>query len=275
MLFIVSVSRPGFSRAIAQRRVTQGFKFRARQLPTGSATYAFEPQRAEGHAPQRRHVRTDGGEHAPHLPVSTLAQGHFVVDPVAVAPQFVQRLGVQRLAIVQNAVAEALRRIFRQRHRGAHFVDLGDAVARVCHGQCQRAVVGYQQQPFAVAVQTADGIKPTAIPRQIVQNRAPPLGIVTGAKHVVRLVEQQVDHPFRSQRTAVEGHCVAAWIERHAHFSDDFPVDGYASGGDPTFAGTARARSALRHPDVQTQLIRAWFWGVQRHASPRPICRAW
>ncbi len=255
--------------------MTQGFKFRAGQLPAGSATYALEPQCTESHAPQRRHFRPGGREHAPHLPVPALAEGHFVVHPVAIAAQFLQRIGVQRLAIVQNPVAETLRRAFRQRRHGARLVDLLDAVARVRHGQRQRAVVGDQEQPLAVAVQAAYGIKPAAILRQILQDRAPPLGIVAGAEHVVRLVEQQVNAPFRPQRTAIECDRVAARIEGHAHLRDRLAVDGDASGGDQAFAGAARTSAALRHPDVQPQLIRAWFWGVQRHASPRPICRAW
>ncbi len=255
--------------------MAQGFKFLAGQLPTSSTAYSLEAQRTEGHAPQRCNIRADSGKHSPHLPVPPFAQRYFVIHPVTVTTKFVQRLGMQSLAIVQNTVAELLRCTRWQRRRRTRFVDFLDAVARVRHGQRQRAIVGYQQQPFAVAVKTPDGIKAAAILRQVVQNRSPSLGVMAGTKHVMRLVQQQINHPFGSQGTSIEGNGVVTRIERHAHLRDDFSIHGHPSGGNPAFAGTSRTRAALRHPDVQTQFIQAWFWGVQRHSSPRPICRVW
>ena len=114
----------------------------------------------------------------------------------------------------------------------------------------QAAIIGQQQQPLGIDVESADRHQAGQVGEflgDIVENRRASLGIPVGGDEAARLVEQEEAGALaRRQRAAVHSHAVFRRdVERGA--GQNRAIDRNAAFGDPDFGVAARAKPGARH----------------------------
>lgn len=95
----------------------------------------------------------------------------------------------------------------------------------VCELESQVAVVGQQQQPFVVIIETADGVDPFFHVWDKLKSSRPTTWIMVGAEVTFRLVDHPVDQLLGVQRFAINNHFVRG-INLHTQFVDLDAIDG-------------------------------------------------
>ena len=131
-----------------------------RQIPPFTRSEAAVAERPDSGAPQFPDGVTDRFQHAPDLPVATLANGDDQ-DPLPIVRPPVQRdhVGTLRAAAVErNASTQLFERVVTRHARDAGFVGALDLVPRMRERCREVAVVGEQQQPFGVVIETANRV---------------------------------------------------------------------------------------------------------------------
>jgi len=116
-------------------------------------------------------------------------------------------------------------------------------------GQSRRefAVVGQEQQSFAVVVETPHGIDVFADAAEQIDDRLPPLRVRPCRDDAGRLVEQDVAMTLRrTEAPSVNANVVCRGIGLDAHFADRLAVDRDAALLDQLFSGAARGDTSLR-----------------------------
>src|SRR5690348_6338792 len=86
------------------------------------------------------------------------------------------------------------------------------------------AIVGQEEQAFAVLVESADGVYTLSDLRHQVDGERTAGRIVVRAQEAARLVDEPVDELLGTHRFAVEGHLLLRRDAR-AQFGDDIAVD--------------------------------------------------
>ncbi len=135
---------------------------------------AFQAVRADRDPHQAQRGITDGSRHATHLAVAPLGDGDLEParrDRLAVTDRWIARpktglsaapdLCRSRSAAIENDAAPQLgERRVRRYPLDLHPIGFGQLEARIRESLLQSAVVGEQQQPFAVAVQPPGRVDP-------------------------------------------------------------------------------------------------------------------
>jgi hypothetical protein len=145
-------------------------------------------------------------------------------------------------------------------HRGCGWtirvraVALHDPVARVHEVVRQLAVVGQDQEPAGVGVETAHREQPRAARKQV-GDRPAPLGILERADHADRLVEQQVGRPRPARkRPALDLDHVVVRVDLPARLGAHLAVDTHLPGAHqrvgPAARGDAARGDVLVEPDA-------------------------
>jgi hypothetical protein len=103
----------------------------------------------------------------------------------------------------------------------------------------QRAVVGQQEKPRGLEVETADRVEPLADAVQQPRHRRPALGIRQGAHHAARLVQHDRPPARRRDRLPIDRDAVGPCIRPHPELVHDAAVDAHPSGPDQRFGRPA------------------------------------
>ncbi len=189
-----------------------------------------------------------GVEHTPDLPVSALAKRQFD-DPRAAlltAPNKLRlgRCGYLALADRQT-FGKRLDRLFGRLALHGRLIQLAKALARVGHPVNKVAVVGQQDQPFRVRIQSScrdqtNTRNPNEIRDLLFRMSIRDRGHVTDG-----LVQRDVIPPCagRVDRPAVHGDPLCVRVRHRAGRGDDLVVDTDSTGGDNLLGATTRGDS--------------------------------
>jgi hypothetical protein len=191
----------------------------------------------------------DGGTHGAHFVLAALAHG----DAQPAAARWVRpgdRRRGQRYAnggrhdanaFDVDALAQTLDRAGGNVAAHQHGVLALNAVAWVEKSLDERAIIGEQQQPFAVAVQAAGRDHAGRARRQQIGDRARGVGVAQAGNVSGRLVQEQVGVLcLRPQRPAVHTDIVAAGDSGAAGLAHNGAVDADAALGNQPLGGPAR-----------------------------------
>ena len=95
-------------------------------------------------------------------------------------------------------------------------VDLLDAITRMRKAIRQFAVVGDQDQPFAVQVEPADSEQANIVVRHQVDHAGPAGGVAIGRHHAFRLVHGVIDPASERERLAIDADFLGGRIDPRA-----------------------------------------------------------
>jgi hypothetical protein len=141
---------------------------------------------------------SNGVKHSAHLPVATFTDGddeHAV--PIAAALVREQHVGRQRAASVErDASAKAIERLVIGHSGDVRFVSARDLMARMRQPRREISIVGEQQKPLRIVVQSSDRIHVFAYAMKQVDNGPPTLRIRSRRHVASRFVEEDVAEPF-------------------------------------------------------------------------------
>lgn len=127
-------------------------------MPPGSRRQAGEAHTADADADQAGDGMAESRHHAAYLPVAAFINGqfHFPLSRavgVLLAAQQADVLSRLCHAVVQhNAATQTPQRIFAGNTRHSDPVRFGDMIARMGHFEQKVAVIGQEDQAFAVGV---------------------------------------------------------------------------------------------------------------------------
>ena len=164
---------------------------------------ALSSDRADPHAAELQDGVADRVEHAAYLLVSPLPEHDL--EP-GVRLRLVQLLDFSRggvRAIVEPDSAPQARDLFLRRHAlDLHLVDLPHVVARRRDVVRQLAVVGQNEQPFGVEVESAHGVQTPERLRHEFRDERAAFGVGECREVAARLVEQDVGRAGNGARIA-------------------------------------------------------------------------
>ena len=279
-------------------------------LNLGRAERAVQPrrkfpqaQRAHADPLQSLHLVPDPGQQAANLAVLPLGQHNFQQRAVPLGFDERRRLGGEPSFREVHPLLQLIDNLARGDPRDLHAVDLFDLEAGVGQAMGQLPVVGDQQQPFAVLIQSPDGEQPLGRLGEQVDHPGTSLGIAVGAEHPGRLVDEVVRPAVNVEPFAIEADILHVGIDAGPQFGDGLTIDGHAARGDVLFATAAGADAGHRQQPLQPHarggiltvahlLIVAVFWRKEqargrwkqtsrqpsrptsRRGSPGPSCES-
>jgi hypothetical protein len=163
-----------------------------------------------------------------------------------------------------HALKQRRERLIVQARPGFDAVEFLDAVLRSADPLGKLRVVGQEQQPAGLAVESAHGADPFRPFAQPVVDGGTGLGIRAGGDQSARLVKGEIERLRALQRLAVEGQPGRIEVEPQARIARHPAVKGDAPREDPRARLPARTGAALRENALQL---------VALHASgPPPLC---
>src|SRR5579884_2074729 len=124
-------------------------------------------------------------------------------------------------------------------------IGLLDAEARMHELVGEIAVVGQQQQPLAILIESADGIDAFMDVRHKVHRSRPTGGIVVGAEVAARLVDKPVDQALDFQRLAIDLDLLLLGVNLGAQLADNTAIDGNTATEDQLLAVPPRADAGV------------------------------
>ncbi len=221
-------------------------------------------------ADQPVHVDAEVGEDAAHLAVLALAQAHG--DP-AVGALHALDAGLDRAvahALDLDAVLQLVEVGLLHASVRPHLVAPQPAGCRQLHVAGEGAVVGEQQQPFAVEVEPPDGDDARQPLGQVLEHGRPALRIgVRGDEAARFVIAPELRRLGRRQRLAVDQHLV---LPRHLESGrrQQPAVDVDAALLDPALRLAARAQPGPCHRlgDAQ-RLVRPRLGRLRRRSAAR------
>ena len=189
-----------------------------------------EFQGTDGDPFQTQHLVADAGQHAADFAVFTFVQHHDHVGAVAPLAFDLDRLDLAETIGQVNAAFELREAGLLGFAGDADQVGLFDAVTRMSQPVGELAIVGHQDQSFAVAIEAADR-ENSLLGRDQVDDAHPAAGVEVGRDDAHRLVDGEV-HPLRlADRLTIDADLVLQRIDLGAELGHHLAID-----FDPTFA---------------------------------------
>ena len=121
-------------------------------------------------------------------------------------------------------------------------IRLLDSVAGMREPVGQFAVVGQQDQPFAVQVEPSDREEPHVVAGHHVDNSRPAGRVAIGRNHAVRLVDGVVDELWAGQFDTIEANLLPLGIDFGTQLGDHLRVDLDSPGPDQLLALSTTTR---------------------------------
>ena len=173
-----------------------------------------------------------------------------VISSVASSLPRLQHLHESRLrapAFDADALGESGNVVCVGHAQHARFIDTRDGVPRMREARGQFAVVGQDQQPLGVEVETADGVDVVADVGDQVDHRRALVRVRPGGHVAGRLVEQDVPMPFGDlDAAAVHADVVPPGIGFRAQFTHRGAVDGDSAVEHQLLTRASRRDAGLR-----------------------------
>ncbi len=156
--------------------------------------------------------------------------------------------GLRALAVERDAVAQLVERLAIRHAAHARLVRALELVARMHQPLGKAAVVGEDDEPVRVVIETAHGIEVPANLRALEQidDGGTLLGVDARAHVAARLVEQDVAALRLRQAAAVDANVVGHRIGARAELAHGRAVDHHAAVEDQLLGGAARRDARLR-----------------------------
>jgi hypothetical protein len=107
------------------------------------------------------------------------------------------------------------------------------------------AVIGQEEEAFAVFIQTSDREEPTEVSREQRNDGWAVGGIGAGGENARGFVQSQTDGHSLSNRATSNGHTIV-WPDLRGEFGEDFSIDGHDAGTDQLIAGPPGATARRR-----------------------------
>ena len=200
----------------------------------------------------------DSVEHSANLPVSAFVENDlqnprpFFLPLLPRHESYASRSRLSRLAVEQEAALQPLDRIGRGRSAHRHDVGFSQCLARVRHGLHKRAVVGKQDEPFAVGVEPSDRHEPYAFGyRDELNHRFLGEAVANRAHDADRLVDGKiVSSRWLRQGISVDKHDIALQFDLRSGRGNDLPIDGHTTRRDDFLGFTP-----CRHPGVRQRFL--------------------
>ncbi len=213
-------------------------------MPPGARRQAGQAHGSDADAGQAGDGVADGGQHPAHLPVAAFIDGQFhFPDPAAVhillAAQQADVLGGPGHAVVEHdPFPQTRQRVGVRDALHLRPVRLGDMVARMRELEQEVAVVGQEDQPLAVGVETPHGPQHRlAADVHQVRHQPPGVGVRARRNHAARLVEREVvATPGRAHEAAVELDLVRFEVHLRPLLRHDLAVNADSALCDPLLA---------------------------------------
>ncbi len=225
------------------RRPPQCGYFLRRQLAKFSRL-KIQLQRTIRNALDFLHMVANGLKHPADLPVLAFNQRDFIPRIVGFTQQahfsrrrpYRTRPGFPWLITDADSMAQLLNIFFLRLARDLHQISLRDVRIGAREKICELAVVGEDQQAFAVEVEAADGIDAFAHMLHQVHDRWAAFRIGDRCYITTRLVERKINVALRPvQQLAIYLDVVSLRIGFAAQLGYNLAVHGYAPASDQLF----------------------------------------
>src|SRR5579885_3876644 len=211
-------------------------------------------EKADLHPPQFFNQQAEVLEHFADLVLAAFGDLHFIpgigagLDPL--------QFGGRGLAAVQgDALAKLSLLLLAQMAVGFHQVGFDDVACGRGDAVCEFAVVGQQQQAFAVIIQPPDRINPLLDAAQQVHDGLAALRIADRGHHALGFVQGDVNVALRFfKKTAVDFDMVAIEVRLGAELRDRPAVDGDAAFGDHLLGFPPAGDAGLRQDFLEALL---------------------
>ena len=197
---------------------------------------------------QTLHAITHRFEHAPDLSIDSLAQYNSQTRRRARA----QMCNARAFAVEQDSTEQFRREGCIPGAIQSYLILLVDLVARMREALGKIAVVCQNQEAFALRIESTDIEQAREFRRQQIKNRVAGARIFSCRNKTSRLVQNNVQRPFRAHELAVHFDVVAL-ARLRAEIRARLSVNRDASGRDQFVAMPARADSGGGKKSVQTQ----------------------
>jgi hypothetical protein len=190
----------------------------------------------------------DRVEHLPDLPVASLANGDAQrrLSPWLSGRR--KHFDLRRLrapAVDRHAPRQAFDIVEIWRAEHPHFVDARHPVTGMGELRRQFAVVGQQEEPLRLEIESADRVDVFPDAAQQIHHRLTTVGVRTGGDVAARLVQQHVAVTLRQLDTAAIDPDVVRDIRLRPQLPHGRAVDGDPALEDQLLRGAARGDAGL------------------------------
>jgi hypothetical protein len=235
-----------------------------RQVPPFTRSELAIAERSDLRPPQLAHGMSDSVQHAAHLPIAALANGHEQ-DPFTIVRPLVEQDHLRWLRpapVKRDSAAQPIDRIAIGHSGDVRFVRAFDPVPRVREHGGEIAVVGEQEESLGVEVETSDRVDVLANAADEIHDRASPLRIGARGHVSRRLVQQDVAQALGPlDAPSVHADVIARRIGFRAHLEDRRAIHRHTAFGNQPFGRAPRRDARVRkdflksvHGDIALRL---------------------
>jgi hypothetical protein len=200
---------------------------------------ALERDRPDRDPRQGHDLVAELGQHPPNFAILPFREHHLQQGGLSLAAGLTNPLGPGLPLGEPDPILELPQVLLVGLPGDQDAVDLLDAIARVCQAIGEVAVVGQQDQPGAVLVQSADREDALSDSGKQIDHPGTPRRIGVGRDVASRLVDGEVNQSFLANRLTIDGDLVAIGIHPGSEFPSDLTVDGHPSLKDQFLTGSA------------------------------------
>lgn len=212
-------------------RFEQLDEFTRGQISPRTRRNAPHPQWAKPHPPEVDHGNTDSVHHLPNDMIEAFMQHDLDDDAFAGLPHQASFVRNDLTLLDHDAISEPGQLEVSRPAIGDDVILLRELVARVHHAIGDVAMVGQQQQPLRLAVQTTDRIDPLGNIDEIHHGPALPL-VLDGRNEPAGLVEHDEAWALTTQDLAIDPNLVDRGVDLGPHLGDHAAVDRDPTGTD-------------------------------------------
>jgi hypothetical protein len=182
-------------------------------------------------------------KHSADVTIFSLVNPNLVLGP-GFRGKLLHGIGFQEIAFrLHTFFKRSDFRIGQEAFDGCH-VDLFNLVSRMHQPIGQIAIVGNEQESFAVPVETAHGKNPFVKIREQIEIGGPPLRIVVGTDHVTRFIHQEVNERLGLYQLTVQAYLTYAGLNLDGGGLGKIPINRNPAICDKMFAGTPGSKAA-------------------------------
>jgi hypothetical protein len=251
-------------------RFEEGVLLAGCQISPGAERQTGDTEGTDADTAQALDRDADRVHHVSHEVVRALVDHQLEDETVGRLPQDPELLRHGAVPRDDDAVAHPLQHGLGRTRERQDVVLLVEFVAGVHDPIGDVAVVGEEEEPFGVAIESTDRIDPFRNLNDV--HDGAPVSFVFRRRDVApRLVQNQVARALRAQQFAIDPDLGVHGVDFRAQRGHDLAVDAHPTGSDQRFRGASRGDAARGEDPLQP------FHGKSRSptASGRLPIRRW
>ena len=224
-------------------------------------------QRQHGKADTTKslHTAANGSKHTPHLSLASLVDDRLDDSTFSLSVQNAQPCRSRSSVVQKNPIPKCSKSILSDVSRDLCTIYLVNLKTRMEQSLCHRTIVGNDQKPLRIGIQSPHGVEPRREIRQKIEHGLTPPIIVRRRKIAARLVEKKIKPLFFCLYTlTVDGYDMMCGIIFRSECGHNRAINRNPPRLNHLLSSTARC-----HPRMAEDLLQSFF-----HVSPYRIFTA-